>query len=283
MQYIGAHVSALGGVSQAVIRASNIKANAFSFFTKNQRRWKSLLLTTNEINNFKNLCRKYNFSYDFILPHASYLINLGHPDKDCLKKSRLYFLEEIKRCELLNLRFINFHPGNHLYKINEDLCLQNVSDSINIVIKNTKKIILVIENTAGQGSSIGYCFEHLAKIIDRVKNKSRIGVCLDTCHLFASGYELRTKESVDVTFKKFEKIVGFQFLRAIHLNDSKNKLNSRVDRHENLGVGHMGLECFLYIMKDHRFFNIPLILETPNHDCWLKEISWLRSINCLKM
>ncbi|CAL4042242.1 Endonuclease 4 [Buchnera aphidicola (Tetraneura ulmi)] len=279
MRYIGAHVSALGGVGQSVIRASNIKANAFSFFTKNQRRWKSLSMKVDEINNFKNLCKEHNFSYDYILPHASYLINLGHPNKDLLKKSRESFIDEIKRCQLLNLRFINFHPGNHLYRISEDLCLQNVSDSINIAIQSTEKIILVIENTAGQGSSIGYRFEHLAKIIDKVEDKSRIGVCLDTCHLFASGYELRIKESFDSTFKKFEKIIGFQFLFAMHLNDSKKELNSRVDRHENLGKGKIGYECFSWIIKDYRFCSIPLILETPNHDHWEKEIFWLRSKN----
>ncbi|XRX42514.1 MAG: deoxyribonuclease IV [Buchnera aphidicola (Eriosoma harunire)] len=277
MKYIGAHVSSSGGMYQAVYRAHLLGATAFACFTKNQLQWKASQLTTEDIEKFIASCKMYNFLPQYILPHSSYLINLGHPQDILLTKSRIAFLEEVMRCMQLGLFFLNFHPGSHLNQINEKLCLNRISESINYVIKRTKKIVLVIENTAGQGSNVGYCFEHLAHIIERIDDHSRIGVCLDTCHLFASGYDLRSYDDYWNTFDKFNSIVGFHFLRGLHINDSKNILNSRIDRHHSLGYGSIGLDCFSRIMMDDRFNNIPIILETTDSNIWKKEINWLNS------
>lgn len=277
MKYIGAHVSIAGGLNMSVLRAYQLEATAFSFFTKNQRQWKSIPLSDRIISDFKTACNKFNYQPYQILPHGSYLINLGHPDVDLLKKSRYAFIDEIVRCYDLGLKLINFHPGSHLYKITEDACLERIADSINWSLSKTQDITLVIENTAGQGSNIGYCFEHLASIINRIEDKSRIGVCLDTCHLFSSGYDLRTKDLYNHTFKIFDRIVGFNYLKGVHINDSKSHFNSRIDRHHSLGKGYIGYETFIWMMKDNRFDNIPIILETINSDIWFEEIAWLKS------
>ncbi|CAL4042447.1 deoxyribonuclease IV [Buchnera aphidicola] len=277
MKYIGAHVSIAGGLDISVLRAHQLGATAFSFFTKNQRKWESIPLSKKVISDFKEACNKFNYQAHQILPHGSYLINLGHPDNDLLKKSRYAFLDEIIRCHDLGLILFNFHPGSFLYKITEESCLKRIADSINWSLNKTKDVTLVIENTAGQGSNIGYCFEHLAAIINDIEDKTRIGVCLDTCHLFSAGYDLRTKNTYDSTFKNFDKIVGLNYLRGIHINDSKNCLNSHIDRHHSLGQGEIGYEAFAWMMKDHRFDNIPIILETINSNIWSEEISWLKS------
>ncbi|QFQ32874.1 deoxyribonuclease IV [Buchnera aphidicola (Aphis fabae)] len=278
MRYIGAHVSAAGGLEKAVFRAFQLKATAFSFFTKNQLQWSALPLSLIEIDNFKKACIKYNFFFEKILPHSSYLINLGHPNNDLLKKSRIAFINEIKRCDDLGLCFLNFHPGSHLNQISEIDCLSRISESINIALDNTKNIVAVIENTAGQGTNVGYSFEHLYKIINKVDDKSRVGVCLDTCHLFAAGYDLRTKENCQNIFNKFFNLIELKYLKGFHLNDSKKEFNSRVDRHENLGLGQIGTLVFEWIIKNKYFNNIPMILETSNPKMWLKEISWLKSL-----
>ncbi|OAT22603.1 deoxyribonuclease IV [Proteus myxofaciens] len=277
MKYVGAHVSAAGGVDQAVIRAHEIKATAFALFTKNQRQWKAAPLSTDVIDKFKKNCELYQYSPAQILPHDSYLINLGHPEEEALEKSRDAFLDEMIRCEQLGIELLNFHPGSHLKKIDVDQCLQRIAESINITLDKTKNVTAVIENTAGQGSNLGYRFEHLAAIIDGVEDKSRVGVCIDTCHTFAAGYDLRTVEDCNKTFSEFEKIVGFQYLKAMHLNDAKSELGSRVDRHHSLGEGNIGRIPFTYIMQDARFDGIPLILETVNPDIWPEEIAWLKS------
>lgn len=277
MKYIGAHVSIAGGLNMSVLRAYQLEATAFSFFTKNQRQWKSIPLSDRIISDFKIACNNFNYLPHQILPHGSYLINLGHPDVDLLKKSKYAFIDEIIRCYDLGLKLINFHPGSHLYKITEDACLEIIADSINWSLSKTQDITLVIENTAGQGSNVGYCFEHLASIINRIEDKSRIGVCLDTCHLFSAGYDLRTKDLYNHTFKIFDRIVGFNYLKGVHINDSKSYLNSRIDRHQSLGKGYIGYETFIWMMKDNRFDNIPIILETINSDIWLEEIVWLKS------
>ncbi len=275
MKFIGAHVSAAGGVENAPVNAFNIGAKAFALFTKNQRQWLASPLTPKSIDLFKQNCAKYGYKPNQILPHDSYLINLGHPDKYALEKSRSAFLDEIKRCEQLGLDRLNFHPGSYLKKITEDVCLQNISDSINMVLDKTTGVTAVIENTAGQGTNLGYRFEHLAAIIDKVNDKSRVGVCIDTCHAFTSGYDLRTPESFKKTFDEFEKIVGFHYLKGMHLNDSKKELGSRVDRHASIGKGFIGMEAFNQIINDSRFDNIPLILETPNPNIWEEEIKTL--------
>ncbi|QCI23693.1 deoxyribonuclease IV [Buchnera aphidicola (Macrosiphoniella sanborni)] len=277
MNYIGAHISSAGGLEKTILRAFQINATAFSFFTKNQLQWFSPPLIQEKIDAFKNLCIKYQFTSKQILPHSSYLMNLGHPINEKLKKSQDLFLNEMMRCNQLGLMFLNFHPGSHLNQITEINCLSRISDSINIVLEKTQNVIAVLENTAGQGTNVGYCFEHLAEIIKNVENKSRIGVCIDTCHLFASGYDLRTKEDCKNTFKKFNDIIGLKYLKGMHLNDSKKPFNSRIDRHESLGLGEIGKLVFTWIMNNKNFHNIPMILETINPKIWKEEISWLRS------
>lgn len=277
MKYIGAHVSASGGVDQAVIRAHELEATAFALFTKNQRQWKAAPLSGEVIDAFKTACEKYNFSAAQILPHDSYLINLGHPVMDALEKSRAAFLDEMQRAEQLGLTLLNFHPGSHLQQIEEEACLKRIAESINIALDQTHNVVAVIENTAGQGSNLGYRFEHLASIIEHVEDKSRVGVCIDTCHAFAGGYDLRTEEACVATFADFERIVGFQYLRGMHLNDAKSTLGSRVDRHHSLGEGNIGKTAFSWLMKDARFDDIPMILETINPDIWKDEIAWLKA------
>ncbi|KAA1185281.1 deoxyribonuclease IV [Photorhabdus heterorhabditis] len=277
MKFVGAHVSAAGGVDQAVIRAHELKATAFALFTKNQRQWNAPPLTTDIIDKFKENCERYGYGSQQILPHDSYLINLGHPETDALGKSRLAFIDEMQRCEQLGIDLLNFHPGSHLNKIDVDKCLARIAESINIALNKTQRVTAVIENTAGQGTNLGFKFEHLAAIIDGVEDKSRVGVCIDTCHAFAAGYDLRTEHACKQTFQEFEKIVGFQYLRGMHLNDAKSEFASRVDRHHSLGEGNIGKTPFSYIMKDARFTKIPLILETINPDIWLQEIAWLKS------
>lgn len=277
MKFVGAHVSASGGVDQAVIRAHELEATAFALFTKNQRQWKAAPLPADVIDKFKRACAQYGFAPGQILPHDSYLINLGHPVADALEKSREAFLDEMQRCEQLGLTLLNFHPGSHLMQIDEDECLARIAESINIVLDKTQGVTAVIENTAGQGSNLGFKFEHLAAIIDGVEDKSRVGVCIDTCHAFAAGYDLRTEENCEKTFQELENVVGLQYLRGMHLNDAKSAFNSRVDRHHSLGEGNIGKTVFSYIMRDARFDNIPLILETVNPDIWAEEIAWLKA------
>ena len=277
MKYIGAHVSASGGVENAIKNAREIGATAFALFTKNQRQWLAAPLTGAQIDNFRRLMAESGYSAHQILPHDSYLINLGHPDEDGLQKSRESFFEEMHRCELLGLDRLNFHPGSHLNRISAEGSLDRIAESINMALERTQGVTAVIENTAGQGSNLGFDFEHLAYIIDRVEDKSRVGVCIDTCHSFAAGYDLRTKEACDKTFEEFERIVGFDYLRGMHLNDAMRPLGSHVDRHSPLGEGEIGWECFRYIMQDSRFDNIPLILETPNEELWPEEIAKLKA------
>ena len=274
MKYIGAHVSASGGVESAPVNAHKIGANAFALFTKNQRQWVSKPLTEESIRLFKENCAKYNFQPEYILPHDSYLINLGHPEPEGLEKSRAAFLDEMQRCEQLGLKLLNFHPGSHLNKISVEDCLSLIAESINIALEKTKGVTAVIENTAGQGSNLGNEFWHLKYIIDRVEDKTRVGVCLDPCHTFTAGYDLL--EDYERVFNEFEEVVGFQYLRAMHLNDSKKALGSRVDRHDSIGKGFIGFPFFEKLMRDPRFDNMPLILETIDETLWPQEIAWLR-------
>lgn len=278
MKYIGAHVSASGGVANAPRNAHAIGAKAFALFTKNQRQWVAKPLETQEIDEFKKLCEEYGYTADQILPHNSYLTNLGSPEADQLAKSRDAFLDEMQRCELLGLKMLNFHPGSHKKLISEDECIAIIAESINMTLDKTEGVTAVIENTAGQGSNLGYKFEHLAAIIDQVEDKTRIGVCLDTCHTFSAGYDLRTKEAYDQTMSEFDRIVGFGYLRGMHINDSKAKFGSHVDRHHSIGEGELGLETFRFIMNDSRLDNIPLVLETIDESIWADEIRLLYSL-----
>ena len=277
MKYIGAHVSASGGVDNAPRNAAEIGATAFALFTKNQRQWAAPPLSEQQIEAFCTECERLGYSAAQILPHDSYLINLGHPEEEPLEKSRASFLHEMQRCEQLGLDRLNFHPGSHLKKISEEESLRLIAESINIALEKTSGVTAVIENTAGQGSNLGYAFWHLAYIIDRVEDKSRVGVCLDTCHSFAAGYDLSTEKGCDEVFAEFEREVGFRYLRGMHLNDAMKPLGSRVDRHSPLGEGYLGITPFRYIMQDSRFDNIPLILETPDEERWAEEIALLKS------
>ncbi len=277
--YVGAHVSAAGGVSNAPKNAAEIRASGFALFTKNQRQWHAKPLAKDEIKAFKEACKALNFPPESILPHDSYLINLGHPEKDGLEKSRKAFLDEMQRCEQLGLDRLNFHPGSHLRKLSEKECLSRIAESVNLALRETRGVTAVLENTAGQGSNVGYSFEHLAEIIEQIKDQDRVGVCIDTCHAFAAGYDLRTRESCDQVFVSFNKIIGFSRLKGMHLNDAKTGLGENKDRHESLGKGKLGLTVFKYIMTDDRFRGIPLILETVNPDLWPEEIKMLRSFS----
>jgi deoxyribonuclease-4 len=278
MKYVGAHVSASGGVENAPVNAHQIGAKAFALFTKNQKQWFAKPLTTENIDGFKKNCEKYGYNPKYIMPHDSYLINLGNPVAENLAKSRKAFLDEMQRCEQLGIELLNFHPGAHLKQISEEACITKIAESINITLDKTKGVVAVIENTAGQGSAIGYKFEHLAAIIDQVEDKSRVGVCLDTCHTFTAGYDIKSEEGYKATFNDFDAVVGFNYLKGIHLNDSKKELASRVDRHDNIGKGLLGLEVFRRMMNDPRFDEMPIILETPDTDLWEEEISLLYSL-----
>lgn len=278
MKYIGAHVSAAGGVENTPVNANAISAKAFSFFTKNQRQWKSSPLTSDKIYNFKKNCEKYDFNVKHIIPHDSYLINLGHPGSDELEKSRNAFLDEMQRCEQLGIIQLNFHPGSSLGVVDIETCLSTIAESINITLDKTKGVSAIIENTAGQGSNLGYDFEHLRYLIEKIEDKSRVGVCLDTCHIYSAGYDILTPEGYRETFRLFDEIVGFKYLKGIHLNDTIKGLGSHVDRHANIGKGLLGIEVFRRIVNDSRFDDLPLILETPDESLWPEEIKLLYSL-----
>ena len=277
-KYIGAHVSASGGVCNAILNAEAIGANAFALFTRNQRSWVSKPLATDEINTFRTLLVERGFDPKQVLPHDSYLINLGSPDEETLQKSRNAFLDEMQRAEQLGLTMVNFHPGSHLNKISEEECLDQIAREVNLALSQTHGVTAVIENTAGQGTNLGWRFEHIRRIIDGIDDKSRVGVCIDTCHTLAAGYDISTEMGYQFCFDDFESIIGFQYLRAIHLNDSKKNSGSHVDRHETLGNGFLGKEFFTRFMHDPRFDNMPIILETPDPTRWAEEITWLRSL-----
>jgi deoxyribonuclease-4 len=270
-----------------------IGAKAFALFTKNQRQWVAKPLTQTSIDAFKANLEKSGILPKHVLPHDSYLINLGHPETEKLEKSRAAFIDELQRCAQLGLDKLNFHPGSHLVKIpkrdphyEEKLmeaelhCLDVIAESMNLAIEATADldVKLVIENTAGQGSNLGYRFEHLAHLIERVEDKSRVGVCLDTCHTFTAGYDLRTREAYDETMDTFGRIVGFEYLMGMHINDSKPLLGSKVDRHQSLGLGEIVWDAFRFIMNDPRMDDIPLVLETINEEIWPEEIRALYAL-----
>jgi len=277
-KYVGAHVSASGGVFNAPLNAIEIGAQAFALFTKNQRQWKAKELDTETIDKFKANLDKSGILPKHVLPHDSYLINLGHPEEEKRQKSLDAFIDEVQRCELLGLDRLNFHPGSHLKKISEEECLDRIAESMNRTLDVTQGVALVLENTAGQGSNLGWKFEQLAHIIDKVEDKSRVGVCIDTCHMFTAGYDIRTKEAYDVSMAEFGNIVGFEYLMGMHLNDSKPDLGSHVDRHDSIGKGKIGLEAFRYVMNNERMDDIPLVLETIDESIWAEEIRLLYSL-----
>jgi deoxyribonuclease-4 len=278
MKYIGAHVSASGGVQNAPLNAMKIGANAFALFTKNQRQWSAKPLEKENIEAFKQNLEYAGILPKHVLPHDSYLINLGHPDLEKRQKSYEAFLDEVRRCEELGLELLNFHPGSHLKEISEEKCMDMIAENLNRILDQTQNVTMVIENTAGQGTNLGYRWEHLAYIIEKIEDKARMGVCLDTCHLFSAGYDIRTPETYAKTMEEFARIVGFGYLRGMHINDAKPEIGSRVDRHHSLGKGTIGLEAFKLIMQDSRMDDIPLVLETIDDSLWAEEIALLRSM-----
>ena len=276
MKHIGAHVSASGGVENAPMNAAAIGADAFALFTKNQRQWVSAPLSEKSIKLFKERCQEKGFDPRYILPHDSYLINLGSPDEEAQQKSRAVFVDEMKRCEQLGLTMLNFHPGSHLKKISIEECLDKIAANINLALSMTEGVTAVIENTAGQGSNVGNRLEEIRYIIDRIEDKSRVGYCIDTCHFYSAGYDIVA--DYEGAFGELERVIGLEYLRGIHLNDTKKALGSRVDRHESIGSGLLGNDFFERFMKDTRFDNIPIILETPDEERWAAEIELLRNM-----
>jgi len=289
-KFVGAHTSASGGVFNAVKNAEAIGAKAFALFTKNQKRWDAKPFDAKTLDLWFDALEKSGIEPKHILPHDSYLINLGNPDPEKLEKSRNAFIDELERCEVLGLDRLNFHPGSHLVKLKaaekrdpeflqkvENECLDVIAESINIALDKTNNVKAVIENTAGQGTNLGYKFEHLAYIIDRIEDKSRIGVCIDTCHMFTAGYDIRTREAYDKTWGEFDELVGSKYLMGMHLNDSQPPLGSRVDRHHSIGKGEIGLDAFKFIMNDERMEDIPMVLETIDETIWKDEIELLYS------
>lgn len=278
MKYVGAHVSMSDGVANTPVKAHEIGAKAFALFTRQPQRWKSSSLKATDIDLFKARCAEFGYEPKHILPHDSFLINLGAPDAEKLAKSREAFLDELTRAHQLGLTMVNFHPGSHLNEMAPEECLNLIAESVNLALEQTQGVKAVIENTAGQGSNLGFTFEHLAHIIDKVKDKSRVGVCIDTCHAFAAGYDMSTIEGYEHTWQEFDRIVGLQYLCGMHINDSKKGVGSKIDRHESLGKGTLGKDFFERMMNDSRLDDIPLILETPDDTIWAEEIAWLYSL-----
>jgi deoxyribonuclease IV len=275
---IGAHTSAQGGAYNALLEGQAIGATTIQLFTRNQRQWAAKPLTEEEIALFKETLTVTGLKK--IMSHDSYLINLGSADSEMLKKSRKAFKEELLRCQQLGISFLNFHPGAAGSESVED-CLLRICDSLlyleDIVDKGHTRLLL--ETTAGQGSSVGHCFEHLAFVIQRVHKKIPIGICIDTCHIFAAGYDIRTKAAWEKTLDQFDTSVGLKYLCAFHVNDSIKPLGSRRDRHASLGKGEIGLECFKVMMQHPKLREIPKYLETPHPDIWADEITTLREFS----
>ncbi len=275
MKYIGAHVSVAGGVENAPLAAAAIGARAFAMFTKNQRQWKSPPLREESVRAFRDNCRSCGFSPEHVLPHDGYLINLGQPDDDKRLVSRNAFIDEMQRCARLGLDRLNFHPGSHLRLIDERRCLEHIASGVRDAVDAVPGIMAVVENTAGQGSNTGYSFEQLAFLLELIDRPGRVGVCLDTCHAFAAGYDLLTDDGYEQAMSRFGRLIGFDHLAGVHLNDAKGGIGGRLDRHENLGKGSLGWDVFRRIMGDSRLDNVPMILETPDDSLWAHEIATL--------
>ncbi len=277
MHYFGAHTSIAGGLKQAAVRAHELGANAFALFTKNQNRWFSPPLKEEEILLFKETTQSLGFQKEQILPHDSYLINLGNPDEEKRKKSIDSFSDELERVRQLGLGKLNFHPGSHLKEISIEEELTLIARSLDLAMERVAIVHPVLETTAGQGSNVGWRFEEIRDIIAQSSYPERLGVCIDTCHSHAAGYEMRTEEGYGRMMEEFGKIIGFSKLEGMHLNDAKSGFASHVDRHAPLGKGTIGLSLFSMIAKDERTAGIPLILETPDETLWKEEIAWLKS------
>jgi deoxyribonuclease IV len=275
---LGAHTSMAGGLENALFEGESIGATTIQLFTSNQRQWYAKTLSQEAIHKFEEALVKTKLSH--IMSHDSYLINLGAPNHEVLVKSRQAFRDEILRCLQLGISYCNFHPGSAL-DAGTERCLDLIVESLRAVqdlFTGKEPLRLLIETTAGQGSTVGASFEEIAYLVERTKEFVPIGVCIDTCHIFAAGYDIRTKEALSDTLKKFDDVIGLEHLYAFHLNDSMKELGSRVDRHAPLGQGCIGIECFQAIMQDPRLKALPKYLETPGGPAnWKQEIALLRS------
>lgn len=276
MLYIGSHTSIAGGLQNAAIEAKALGATAFGMFTKNQRQWASKPITEEERSRFRQTLKDLGFTKEQVLPHDSYLINLGNPDDQKRRQSLDAFIDELRRVDALGLDKLNFHPGSHVNKIDRKGSLTLVSEALDEALRETEGVRPIIETTAGQGSNLGSSFEEIAQLLTTSRFPERLGVCIDTCHIFAAGYDLRSEDAFYQTFEAFGRIVGFDKLAALHLNDAKIALGSNLDRHESLGKGQIGMEPFIRIAQDPRFRFIPLILETIDSTLWPMEIALLK-------
>ncbi|MBO4345461.1 MAG: deoxyribonuclease IV [Victivallales bacterium] len=276
MKYFGAHCSIAGGLQNAAIQAHDIGATGFAMFTKSQRQWSAKPITDEEAELFKATCRDLGYSPEMILPHDGYLINLGQPDAEKRAQSLDAFIDELSRCRKLGLTMLNFHPGSHLKVVPEAEDIKIIGESVRAALQEVPDVTAVFENTAGQGSNLGFAFSQLADMMAVVGMPERVGVCFDTCHGFAAGYGLVTEEEFEKTFDEFDRTIGLEYLRAMHLNDAKGVLGQKLDRHAPLGDGNIGWEPFARIAADSRFDGIPLILETPEVEKWPQEIAWLK-------
>ena len=277
-QLLGAHTSIAGGVSSAVIIAQKLRFSAMQIFSKNNNRWYSKPLDENEVNLFKSRLSKSGIK--FVVVHDSYLINLCSSNNEILMKSRKSFIDELERCEILDIPYLNFHPGSH-GGMGEEKGLKLIAESLNFIHDRTKsfKAGSMLEATAGQGTALGYRFEQLRKIIDLVERKERMSVCIDTAHIFAAGYNIRDPAGYEAVIKEFDDIIGLENLKCLHMNDSKRELGSRVDRHEHIGKGHIGREGFANIMNDKNILHVPKILETPKGK---KQLEDIKNLNVLR-
>jgi len=278
MKFVGPHVSIAGGVQNAPLNAAALGATGFGLFTKNQRQWESPPYPAAAVSGFRKALRENGYAAKQVLAHDGYLINLGNPDNTAFKKSYTAFVDELKRCGQLGLTLLNIHPGSHVRLVSEEACMLQIANAVNRAHRETEGVTVVFENTAGQGSNVGYSFEQLAFLIGHVSDKSRIGFCFDTCHAFAAGYDLRTPKAYEATMRSIDRTVGFRYLRGAHLNDAKSGLGSRLDRHQSIGKGALGLETFGTLMRDDRFEEIPLVLETIDERLWAGEVALLKDM-----
>ena len=278
MRFVGPHVSASGSPASAVANARAVGATGFALFVKNQRQWVGKPLPEAHIAEFRAAMAEAGFAAEQVLPHAGYLINLANPDPEMHAKSMASLLDELHRCEALGLDRLNLHPGSHLGKLSPEAACERVAQSINQALEKTRGVTVVLENTAGQGAYLGSTPEELARIVAGVSDKTRIGVCIDTAHAFGAGYDLRTPGGLEDFLASLDRTVGLGFLRGMHLNDSKAPLASHHDRHESLGLGHLGWAVFEAVAHDARLENIPLILETPDETRWAEEVRHLLTV-----
>ncbi|HWP59883.1 MAG TPA: deoxyribonuclease IV [Candidatus Acidoferrales bacterium] len=259
---LGAHMSIAGGVDRALLLGKKVGCEAIQIFTRSSRQWAAKPYTEEEIRNFAR--NRAQTGIGTVMAHDSYLFNLGSPNEELRKKSVRAFIDELERCETLSIRYLIAHPGAHM-GAGEEIGMKTIARSLDEVHAAGAgyRVKIALEITAGQGSCLGYRFEQIARIIGQVRESDRLGVCFDTAHAFAAGYDIRTREGYERTFDELERAVGLERLVAFHLNDSKVELNGRVDRHEHIGKGKLGLEAFRLLLNDRRFWGLPMCLETP--------------------